>query len=45
VASVAVIGDAINDEARAFYEAYDFVLFPRIKNRFFLPMATIDRLF
>ena len=45
VASVAVIVDAINDDARAFCEGYDFVRFPRIKNRLFLHMATIDRLF
>jgi ribosomal protein S18 acetylase RimI-like enzyme len=45
VASVAAIVDAIKDHARAFYEAYDVALFPRVKNRLFLPMVTIDRLF
>lgn len=45
VASFAVVVDAIDDEARAFYERYDFSRSPNQEYRLFLPMATIDKLF
>ena len=45
VASMAVIVDAIDEKARAFYEAFDFLGFPDQDRRPFLPMATIAKLF
>ncbi len=47
VASVAVITDAIDDDARSFYEHYGFQHLPteRHGRRLFLPMATVERLF
>ena len=45
VASFAVVVDAIDDQARAFYEHYDFLPLPRHRNRLFLPMQTIGQLF
>lgn len=45
IASVAVIVDAIDDTARAFYQHYGFILFPNHPYRLFLHMQTIDEMF
>jgi len=45
VGSVAVVVDALDDEARAFYEHFDFIRLPEQPTRLFLPMATIAKLF
>ena len=45
VASLAVIVDAIDERARAFYEHFEFLAFPDQPRRLFLPMATVARLF
>lgn len=45
VASVAVVVDAKNEAALAFYRRYDFIPFPDVPNRLFLPMGTIEPLF
>ncbi|MDR5781238.1 GNAT family N-acetyltransferase [Caballeronia sp. LZ065] len=45
IASMAVIVDAIDESARTFYEAFDFLAFPDQERRLFLPMATIGQLF
>jgi GNAT superfamily N-acetyltransferase len=42
VASVAVIVDAKNDQARSFYEHYDFQRFISDEYRLFLPMGAIQ---
>jgi GNAT superfamily N-acetyltransferase len=45
VASLAVVVDAKDEEARRFYGRYGFVLFPDERNRLYLPMKTIEKLF
>ena len=45
VASVAVLVDAKDDNARSFYMDYGFIDFPEHRNRLFLPMQTIDEMF
>jgi GNAT superfamily N-acetyltransferase len=45
VGSAAVIVDAKDAAARAFYRHFDFLAFPGQRNRLFLPMATIAKLF
>ncbi len=45
VASVAVIVDAKDDNAVAFYRRYEFIPFAAQANRLFLPMGTIEQLF
>ncbi|MBA3643490.1 MAG: GNAT family N-acetyltransferase [Chloroflexia bacterium] len=45
IGSWAVIVDAKDDQARAFYEQYGFVRFTDEQHRLFLPMQTIARLF
>lgn len=45
IASFAIIVDAKDDEARSFYEHYDFITFPDNEFRLFLPMKTIAGLF
>ena len=45
VASAAVIVDAKNADAAAFYSKYGFLRLPRVSDRLFLPMATIARMF
>lgn len=45
IGSMAVIVDAIDQKAREFYEAFDFVAFPDEERRLYLPMATIASLF
>ena len=45
VASWAIIVDAKDDPARAFYQRYGFIPFPNAPRRLFLPMATVAELF
>ena len=45
VAAVAVIVDAKDDNAVAFYRRYGFILFADQANRLFLPMGSIERVF
>jgi predicted GNAT family N-acyltransferase len=45
VASWAVIVDAKDDEAVAFYRRFEFVEFPIVEARMFLPMTSIAELF
>jgi GNAT superfamily N-acetyltransferase len=45
VAAVAVIVDAINDEAACFYRHYDFQQFPEQPHKLLLPMRTIAQMF
>ena len=45
VGAVAVIVDAINDEAVGFYRHYDFQQFPEQLNELLLPMKTIAQMF
>lgn len=45
VASMAVIVDAKNAKARAFYVEYGFMELPDHPGRLFLPMATIEKMF
>lgn len=45
IAAAAVVVDAIDDAARRFYLHFDFLPFPERRNRLFLPMKTVVRLF
>ena len=45
LASAAVVVDAKNDAAIAFYKKYGFLDLPKIERRLFLPMGTIEKLF
>jgi GNAT superfamily N-acetyltransferase len=45
IASVAVVVDAIDENARAFYRRYGFIDIPNRPNRLFLPMKTVAQLF
>lgn len=45
IASVAVVVDAIDEKARAFYQSYGFIEIPDHPNRLFLPMKTVAQLF
>lgn len=45
IATVAVIVDAIDQNAVEFYKHFDFIPFPDRQNRLFLPMKTIEALF
>lgn len=45
VASAAVVVDAKDEAAVAFYTKYGFIGFPNVVNRLFLAMGTIARLF
>lgn len=45
IASVAVIVDAISEDAVRFYQRYDFQQFPEQPRRLLLPMQTIARMF
>ena len=45
IASLVAIVDAKNDQAKQFYKAYGFEEFPDQKNRLFLPMEQIKKLF
>lgn len=44
IAATAVVVDALNDRARAFYEQHKFQRFPDDAYRLILPMQTIGRL-
>lgn len=45
IASLAVIVDAKDDHARQFYIDQGFIPFPDTRNRLFLPMKTVEKLF
>jgi GNAT superfamily N-acetyltransferase len=45
IASLAVVVDAIDEKARAFYRAYGFIDVPEHPNRLFIPMPTVAQLF
>jgi predicted GNAT family N-acyltransferase len=45
IASAGVIVDAKDESAVRFYKKYGFIALPKIENRLFLPMGTIDQLF
>lgn len=45
IASLAVVVDAIDDKARAFYGTYGFIDIPEHTNRLFIPMKTVAQLF
>jgi GNAT superfamily N-acetyltransferase len=45
IASVAVVVDAIDENARAFYRRYGFIDIPNHPNRLFVPMKTLAQLF
>lgn len=44
IASAAVVVDAKDEQAVAFYRKYGFIDLPKIERRLFLPMATIAQL-
>ena len=44
IAAYAVVVDAKNDAARAFYERYGFRPFPSTPRRLFLPLTTFEKL-
>ena len=44
IAVYAIVVDAKNDRARAFYERYGFTSFPSSPLRLFLPLQTVERL-
>ncbi len=43
LAAYALVVDAKNDEARAFYEHYGFLRFPDTPSRLFIPLETLRR--
>lgn len=45
IASMAVVVDAKDDQARSFYEHYHFIRFPDYSHRLFLPMTLIEKMF
>lgn len=45
IASVAVVVDAIDENARVFYQSYGFIEVPDHANRLFIPMLTVGQLF
>jgi predicted GNAT family N-acyltransferase len=45
IASMAVVVDAKDENAKIFYRRYGFMEFPDYANRLFLPMETIERMF
>lgn len=45
IASYAVVVDAIDDTAIAFYQHFNFLLFPNTPNRLYLPMKQAAKLF
>ena len=45
IASAAVVVDARHDNARRFYTEFGFTAFPETRNRLFIPMKTIEKLF
>ena len=44
VASMAVVVEAKNDKAKAFYEYHQFIPFPQQPQRLYLPMKTITKM-
>ncbi len=45
IASLAVVVDAKDEKARAFYKAYGFLDLPGHPSRLFIPMRTVEQLF
>lgn len=45
IASVAVVVDAIDENARGFYRRYGFIDIPTHSNRLFMPMKTVAQIF
>jgi predicted GNAT family N-acyltransferase len=45
IASVAVVVDAIDENARVFYRCYGFIEIPKRPNRLFMPMRTVSQIF
>ncbi len=45
IASIAVVVDAIDENAHAFYGRYGFIDIPNHPNRLFMPMKTVAQLF
>jgi ribosomal protein S18 acetylase RimI-like enzyme len=45
IASAVVIVDAADDDAWRFYRHFDFIAFPMQRDRLFLPMKTLAKLF
>ena len=45
IASYAVVVDAIDDTAAAFYRHFEFLPMPSVPHRLYLPMGTIAKLF
>ncbi len=45
VASAAVVVDAKDERAFAFYKRYGLIALPNVSRRLFLPMGTIEKLF
>lgn len=45
IASAAIVVDAKDDQAVAFYRKYGFIDLPKIEKRLFLPMGTVAQLF
>ena len=45
VASTGVVVDAKDEAGRAFHQKYGFIELPKVNNRLFLPMGTIEKLF
>jgi GNAT superfamily N-acetyltransferase len=45
IASVAVVVEAIDENARAFYKRYGFIDIPNRPNRLFMPMKTVAQIF
>lgn len=45
IASMAVVVDAKDDQARTFYKKYGFLELPDHPNRLFLPMKTVEAMF
>jgi len=45
IASAGVIVDAKDESAARFYKKYGFLALPKIENRLFLPMGTVEQLF
>lgn len=45
IAAAAVLVDAMDDEAWRFYRHFDFIPFPERRDRLFLPIKTVERLF
>ena len=45
IASLAVIVDVKDEIARRFYSQYGYLSFPDARNRMYIPMKTVERLF